>query len=106
MTPPRLRVVRGPSLDDPVADLPGVSDKTEAKLPRLGIMTVRDLLLFFPRRYEDFSSITPIAFVRPGVKTTVRGRIYDIGARQTKYKRMALTEAVLGDDSGTTLRVV
>jgi ATP-dependent DNA helicase RecG len=62
--------------------------------------------LFFPRRYEDFSSITPIAFVRPGVKTTVRGRIYDIGARQTKYKRMALTEAVLGDDSGTTLRVV
>ena len=106
MTPPRLRVVRGPSLDDPVADLPGVSDKTEAKLARLGIMTVRDLLLFFPRRYEDFSSITPIAFVRPGVKTTVRGRIYDIGARQTKYKRMALTEAVLGDDSGTTLRVV
>ena len=106
MNPPRLRVVRGPSLDDPVAVLPGVSEKTEAKLARLGIATVRDLLLFFPRRYEDFSSITPIAFVRPGVKTTVRGRIYDIGARQTKYKRMALTEAVLGDDSGTTLRVV
>jgi ATP-dependent DNA helicase RecG len=103
---PRLRVVRGPSLDDPVAVLAGVSDKTEAKLARLGIATIRDLLLFFPRRYEDFSSVTPIAFVRPGVKTTVRGRIYDIGARQTKYKRMALTEAVLGDDSGTTLRVV
>src|SRR6202022_1723963 len=99
-------VVRGPSVDDPVAVLAGVSDKTEAKLARLGIATIRDLLLFFPRRYEDFSSVTPIAFVRPGVKTTVRGRIYDIGARQTKYKRMALTEAVLGDDSGTTLRVV
>ena len=106
MSPPRLRVVRGPSLDDSVAVLTGVSDKTEAKLERLGISTIRDLLLFFPRRYEDFTSITPIAFVRPGVKTTVRGRIYDIGARQTKYKRMALTEAVLGDDSGTTLRVV
>jgi len=103
---PRLRVVRGPSVDDPVAVLAGVSDKTEAKLARLGIATIRDLLLFFPRRYEDFSSVTPIAFVRPGVKTTVRGRIYDIGARQTKYKRMALTEAILGDDSGTTLRVV
>jgi ATP-dependent DNA helicase RecG len=103
---PRLHVVRAPSIDDPVATLAGVSDKTEAKLARLGITTIRDLLLFFPRRYEDFSTITPIAFVRPGVKTTVRGRIYDIGARQTKYKRMALTEAVLGDDSGTTLRVV
>ena len=102
---PRLYVVRDPSLDDPVANLAGVSDKTEAKLARLGIATIRDLLLFFPRRYEDFSTITPIAFVRPGVKTTVRGRIYDIGARQTKYKRMALTEAVLSDDSGT-MRVV
>ena len=39
-----------------------VSDKTQAKLARLGIATLRDLLLFFPRRYEDFSSITPIAF--------------------------------------------
>jgi ATP-dependent DNA helicase RecG len=103
---PRLHVVRGPSLDDPVSYLSGVGEETEARLARLGIATIRDLLLFFPRRHEDFSSITPIAFVRPGIKTTVRGRIYDIGARQTKYKRMALTEAVLGDDSGTTLRVV
>ena len=102
---PRLHVVRGPTLDDPVTVLTGVSDKTEARLARLGITTIRDLLLFFPRRYEDFSTITPIAFVRPGVKTTVRGRIYDIGAHQTKYKRMALTEAILGDDSGR-LRVV
>jgi len=102
---PRFHVVRDPSVDDPVANLAGVSDKTEAKLARLGIATIRDLLLFFPRRYDDFSTITPIAFVRPGVKTTVRGRIYDIGARQTKYKRMALTEAVLSDDSGS-LRVV
>ena len=102
---PRLHVVRGPTLDDPVTVMTGVSDKTEARLARLGITTIRDLLLFFPRRYEDFSTITPIAFVRPGVKTTVRGRIYDIGAHQTKYKRMALTEAILGDDSGR-LRVV
>ena len=50
---PRLQVVRDPSLDDPVATLPGVSDKTEAKLGRLGIATIRDLLLFFPRRQLD-----------------------------------------------------
>jgi ATP-dependent DNA helicase RecG len=98
-------VVRGPSLDDPVTALAGVSDMYEERLERLGVRTLRDLLLFFPRRYEDFSSITPIAFLRPGVKTTVRGRIYDIGARPTRHKR-GLTEAVIGDDSGTTLRVV
>src|SRR5207244_4542248 len=93
------------TLDDPVTVMTGVSDKTEARLARLGITTIRDLLLFFPRRYEDFSTITPIAFVRPGVKTTVRGRMYDIVAHQTKYNRMALTEAILRHDSGR-LRVV
>lgn len=102
---PRLHVVRGPSLDDPVAVLAGVSDKSEPRLARLGITTIRDLLLFFPRRYEDFSTITPIAFVRPGVKTTVRAKIYRIEAHQTKYQRVKLTEAVLSDDSGK-LRVV
>ena len=63
MTAPRLRVVREPSLDDPITTLSGVSEKTEAKLARLGIATIRDLLLFFPRRYDDFSTVTPIAFV-------------------------------------------
>jgi ATP-dependent DNA helicase RecG len=95
----------GLSLDDPVIAITGVKETYQARLRRLGIATIRDLLLFFPRRHEDFSTITPIAFVRPGVKTTVRAKIYQIEAHQTKYQRVKLTEAVLSDDSGK-LRVV
>jgi ATP-dependent DNA helicase RecG len=95
----------GLSLDDPVIAITGVKDTYQARLQRLGIATIRDLLLFFPRRHEDFTTITPIAFVRPGVKTTVRAKVYHIEAHQTRYQRVKLTEAVLSDDSGK-LRVV
>ncbi len=100
MSPPRLRVVRGPSLDDPVTTLAGVSDIYEARLEKIGVRTLRDLLLLFPRKHEDFSRVTPIGAVRPGMKTTVRGWVYHIAARETRYKRMKLAEAVVSDDSG------
>ena len=100
MSAPRLRVVRGPSLDDPVTTLAGVSDIYEARLEKIGVRTLRDLLLLFPRKHEDFSRITPIGSIRAGMKTTVRGWIYHIAARETRYKRMKLAEATISDDSG------
>jgi len=93
------------SLEEPVSTITGVSDVYEGRLHRLGIHTVADLLLFFPRKHEDFTAVVPIAEVSPGLKTTVRGRIEQIAARRTPYKRMPLTEALLADDSGR-LRVV
>jgi len=88
-----------------VTTITGVSDVYKGRLEKLGVHTVRDLLLFFPRKHEDFSQVVPIGRVTPGSKTTVRGRLEQIGARRTRYKRMALTEAVLADDSGR-LRIV
>jgi ATP-dependent DNA helicase RecG len=101
----RLRVVPGLSVDDPVTDLAGISEAYGDRLERLGIKTIRDLLLYFPRRHEDFAHVTPIAFIRPGMRTTVRGRIVQIAERWTKYQRRRLAEATLSDDSGR-LRVV
>ncbi|HEY8738711.1 MAG TPA: ATP-dependent DNA helicase RecG [Candidatus Dormibacteraeota bacterium] len=93
------------TLDEPVTTITGVSDVYKGRLEKLGVHTVRDLLLFFPRKHEDFSQVVPIGRVTPGSKTTVRGRLEQIGARRTRYKRMALTEAILADDSGR-LRIV
>lgn len=41
--------------------LKGVGEKRAALLAKLGIYTLRDLLTFYPRTYEDWSSITSIA---------------------------------------------
>ena len=93
------------SLDEPVSAITGVSDVYQGRLRKLGIHTVKDLLLFFPRKHEDFTAVLPIAEARPGLKATVSGRIEQISARRTPYKRMPLTEGLLADGSGR-LRVV
>jgi len=51
----------GTGLDAPVNTLPGVSTAYTARLRRLGIDTVGDLLYHFPHRYDDYSSLKPIA---------------------------------------------
>jgi len=101
----RLRVVRGLTLDDAVTDVAGINVVYGERLARVGVKTIRDLLLYFPRRHEDFGNVTPIAFVQPGMRTTVRARIVHIAERRTKYKGLRLAEATLSDDSGR-LRVV
>ena len=49
------------NLDRPVQFLKGVGPKRADALARMGIGTARDLLYHIPRRYDDASTITPIA---------------------------------------------
>src|SRR5205807_5211487 len=58
---------RNATLDSPVTVLRGVQTATARLLTRLGIYTVRDALLFFPFRYDDFSALKPVAQLEPGV---------------------------------------
>ncbi len=88
------------SLDDPVTAITGISTAYQERLGHLGIETVRDLLLHFPRRHEDFAHITPIAAIRPGMRTTVEGEIYQIHKHFTPKKHMRIARAVVSDDSG------
>jgi ATP-dependent DNA helicase RecG len=83
-----------------VTVLSGVGSDYQERLERLGVRTLRDLLLLYPRRHEDFSQVTPLAFARPGTKITVRGRIYSIHAGRTPYQNIPFAEAVISDDSG------
>lgn len=44
---------------DALTTLKGISDKRAALLQKLGIESIRDLYFFYPRRYEDWSTVTP-----------------------------------------------
>jgi len=91
---------RSATLDSPVTVLRGVQEATARLLKRLGVYTVRDALLFFPFRYDDFSALKPIADLEPGTNQTVVGTIWDVEARRTRNNRPLIT-ATLADDSGT-----
>ncbi len=58
----------------PVLSLKGAGPALAAKLQRLGVMDVRDLVLLAPLRYEDRSKILPIASASQG-KCLIEGEV-------------------------------
>ena len=75
------------------------------ELEKNGLITVRDLLRYFPHRYEDLSQITPIKKVQANQIITIQGKIIEISNQRTIKKRMHLTRALIQDKTGL-IRVV
>ncbi len=94
------------SLDSPLAELSKVKPAEQKALGKLGLRTVRDLLLNLPYSLETFGDPLRVRDLQPDVKSTVVGTLTSIGARKSKYKRLALTEATLDDDAGGRLKIV
>ncbi len=111
------------TLSTPIEEVPRVGLIYQKRLKKMGIKTVEDLLFHFPRRYEDFSNIVPIAEVYPvrtqekklknqpkllrlskGMKINqrycIQGKILEIDTTRTWKKRMFLTQAIVEDKTG------
>lgn len=82
----------------------GVGPKTAERFHAAGIETVRDLIDFLPRTYDDYSSAERIADMVPG-KVTIRAHVESV---KTNYIRrnMQVTNAVLVDDAGDKVQAV
>ena len=90
---------KGTDLDSPVDSLKGVDTKTSARLRRLGVETVRDLLYLFPRRHRDLSKVTTISELVPGQEQTILATVWE--ARPvTLGRKLRATEAVVSDETG------
>ena len=63
-------------------------------------MTVEDLLLHLPLRYEDRTAFLPIAALAPGVRGTVRGRVRSAALRRTRVRGLTIFEALVEDGTG------
>ena len=86
-------------LDTPVTYLKGVGPVRAQALGRLGIQTAGDLLFHIPHRYEDASTVSPIALLEPGMHGTVIGRVVSKGVIPTR-KGLRIFQAVVRDESG------
>ncbi|HET9455339.1 MAG TPA: ATP-dependent DNA helicase RecG [Gemmatimonadaceae bacterium] len=86
-------------LDTPVTYLKGVGPARAEALRRLGVFTAGDLLFHIPHRYEDASTIAPIATLETGMNGTVIGRVISKGVLPTR-KGLRIFQAVLKDSSG------
>jgi len=83
-----------------IEEIPRVGPQYQKRLKKLGIKTVGQLLFHFPHRYEDFSNLIPIAKAEPGGPFCFQGEILDIKNIYTFRKRMVLTQATIGDETG------
>ncbi len=86
-------------LHTPVTYLKGVGPHRAEALRRLGVLTAGDLLHHLPHRYEDASTVTPIASLAPGMDATIIGTVISKGVIPTR-KRLRIFQAVVRDDSG------
>ena len=90
----------GTGLEASVSTLPGVSTAYLARLRRLGISTVGDLLYHFPHRYDDYSTLKPISQLEYGEEVTVVGTVWETRTRKTRGGGEIIT-SVVADASGT-----
>lgn len=88
-------------LDSRVSNLKGVGPVVEKGLHTLGIRTVQDLLQYWPRRWDDFSTISKINTMKPG-RVAVLCKVLALDVRRSaRQRRLTITEAVLTDGTGT-----
>ena len=87
-------------LATPLQFVKGVGPRRAADLERVGLLTIEDLLLRFPLRYEDRAALVPIARLRPGTTATVVGEVLSSGIRPTRRPGFRLFELVVRDATG------
>ncbi|WP_295388990.1 ATP-dependent DNA helicase RecG [uncultured Thiodictyon sp.] len=94
----------------PVADLQRVGPRLLARLARLAIHSVQDLLFHLPIRYQDRTAVVPLRELRPGVTVQVQGQVSEaqIGYGRRRSLKVWLTDgagaADQGSESGVLLR--
>ena len=93
------RFAQSNALDEDIARLKFVSGKREEALRRLGIRTVRDLLLHIPHRYLDFTRSWSIEMAPIGTVCTIIATVDRIVQKQPR-PRMQVTEVSLVDETG------
>ena len=85
--------------DANVSALKGVGTKLQKELENLGILTVRDLLEYFPRRYVDFSRVTKISELQPDVSAAIEATVVK-KARPFTAKGITFSKIDVSDGTG------
>ncbi|MDI6821253.1 MAG: hypothetical protein QMD65_03770, partial [Patescibacteria group bacterium] len=92
-------IMNGINLNTPLVQIHGIAPRFIAKLKKMNIETVKNLLWHLPTRYEDFSKIYKISELIPNQEATIQGTVEKIGGRRTWRRNLYLMEAEISDDT-------
>jgi ATP-dependent DNA helicase RecG len=82
----------------PITRLKGVGDNLAAKLAKLNLHTLQDLLFHLPLRYQDRTRITPIGALQPNREAVIEGQVR---ACDVVYGKRRSLLCMLQDSTGT-----
>lgn len=87
------------ALTDPVTVLKGVGASRAAQLEKLGIVTLEDLIHYYPRDYEDRTKLVTLSQLTPQEPVCFRAMV--LSAPRTSYVRKGLTytRCTISDDT-------
>jgi len=88
-------------LDTDVRYLKGIGEKKAQLLNKLGVFSVRDLVSFFPRKYEDRSKFKSIALTVDGETVCIQAMVADTPRLVNIRRGMELTKLRAVDESGS-----
>lgn len=91
----------GLTLENKVSQLGPIAKKLANKLKKLEIETIRDLIFYYPFRYDDYSRLYRISELTDGIEATIIGQIELLANRRTSRFKKFMTEAIVKDDSGS-----
>lgn len=77
----------------------GIGPKKAYKLNKLGIFTLKDLIYYFPRQYEDRNNLKKIMDLENEDKATIKAIIVSINTTSPR-KGMILTKVDVKDETG------
>ncbi len=87
-------------LNMPIQYLKGVGEKRGALLTAANIITVGDLLQYYPRTYEDRSKLKSIFSLQDGKRETFKGTVITYEKNRFPRKGKDFTKVIISDGTG------
>lgn len=84
----------------PITQLKGIGEKKAAMFKKLGVVSVGDLICYYPRSYENWADVTPIDEVRHGERYVVRAKLASAVSTTRISGGRLISKAAVCDDSG------
>lgn len=87
-------------INDSISVLKGVGPKKVEIFRDMGIETIEDLALYFPRSYEDRRTVTPISELKAGSDFLIQARLVNKRMGANRFNKKTPLVLSVSDDSG------
>ncbi len=87
-------------LQDSITTALRLSDEHKNALSRLGVKTIRDLLFYFPFRYDMGGGESTVAGLQLGQEVSIIGTLERLEAKKSWKSRIPIAEGYLRDQTG------